>query len=47
MFADPATSTDWGAIFAMGTLSLIPVFLVFILFQKYIVEGMVTTGIKG
>jgi multiple sugar transport system permease protein len=47
MFADPATSTDWGAIFAMGTLSLIPVFLIFIVFQKYIVEGMVTTGIKG
>jgi multiple sugar transport system permease protein len=47
MFADPATSTDWGAIFAMGTLSLAPVFLIFIVFQKYIVEGMVTTGIKG
>jgi multiple sugar transport system permease protein len=47
MFADPATSTDWGAIFAMGTLSLIPVFFIFALFQKYIVEGMITTGIKG
>jgi multiple sugar transport system permease protein len=47
MFSDPATSTDWGAIFAMGTLSLIPVFLIFIVFQKYIVEGMVTSGIKG
>jgi multiple sugar transport system permease protein len=47
MFSDPATSTDWGAIFAMGTLSLIPVFVIFIIFQKYIVEGMVTTGIKG
>jgi multiple sugar transport system permease protein len=47
MFSDPATSTDWGAIFAMGTLSLIPVFLIFILFQKYIVQGMVTSGIKG
>ena len=47
MFSDPATSTDWGAIFAMGTLSLIPVFLVFIMFQKYIVQGMVTSGIKG
>ena len=47
MFSDPATSTDWGAIFAMGTLSLIPVFVIFIVFQKYIVEGMVTSGIKG
>ena len=47
MFSDPATSTDWGAIFAMGTLSLVPVFLIFIVFQKYIVQGMVTTGLKG
>ena len=47
MFSDPATSTDWGAIFAMGTLSLIPVFLIFIVFQKYIVQGMVTSGLKG
>jgi multiple sugar transport system permease protein len=46
MFSDPATSTDWGAIFAMGTLSLIPVFLIFVIFQKYIVEGMVTSGLK-
>jgi multiple sugar transport system permease protein len=47
MFSDPMTSTDWGAIFAMGTLSLIPVFTVFIVFQKYIVQGLVTSGIKG
>jgi multiple sugar transport system permease protein len=47
MFADPATSTDWGAIFAMSTLSLIPIFLIFILFQKYLVQGISTTGIKG
>ena len=47
MFSDPTTSTDWGAIFAMGTLSLIPVFLIFIIFQKYIVQGMVTTGLKS
>jgi multiple sugar transport system permease protein len=46
MFSDPMTSTDWGAIFAMGTLSLIPVFFIFIIFQKYIVEGMVTSGLK-
>jgi multiple sugar transport system permease protein len=47
MFADPASSTDWGAIFAMGTLSLIPVMLVFVIFQKYLVEGISTTGLKG
>jgi multiple sugar transport system permease protein len=47
MFSDPGTSTDWGAIFAMGTLSLVPVLLIFLVFQKYIVQGLVTSGLKG
>jgi multiple sugar transport system permease protein len=47
MFSDPGTSTDWGAIFAMGTLSLVPVLVIFLVFQKYIVQGMVTSGLKG
>ena len=46
-FADPQSSTDWGAIFAMSSLSLIPVFLIFIVCQQYIVEGISTTGLKG
>lgn len=46
-FADPSGSTDWGAIFAMSGLSLVPVFVVFVAFQKYLVEGIATTGLKG
>jgi multiple sugar transport system permease protein len=46
MFADP-TYTDWGAIFAMGTLSLLPSLVIFFIFQKYIVEGISTTGMKS
>jgi multiple sugar transport system permease protein len=46
-FADPSAATDWGAIFAMSSLSLAPVFLVFVLFQKYLIEGISTTGLKG
>jgi multiple sugar transport system permease protein len=46
-FADPSGQTDWGAIFAMSSLSLVPVFIIFILFQKYIVEGISTSGLKG
>ena len=46
-FADPSAATDWGAIFAMSALSLVPVFLVFIVFQRYLVEGIATTGMKG
>ena len=47
MFADPLTSTDWAAIFAMGTLSLVPILIVFVVFQKYLVQGISTTGLKG
>ena len=46
-FADPASVTNWGAVFAMGFLALVPVFVIFILFQKYLVEGISTTGLKG
>ncbi len=47
MFADPAAVTNWGGMFAMSTLSLVPVFVLFVLFQKYLVEGIATTGLKG
>jgi multiple sugar transport system permease protein len=47
MFADPSSGTDWGSVFAMGTLSLLPSLIIFFIFQKYIVEGIATTGIKG
>lgn len=46
-FADPSGTTDWGAIFAMSSLSLVPVFVIFILFQRFLVEGISTTGLKG
>ena len=47
LFADPNSVTDWGAMFAMSFLSLIPVILIFLFLQKYIVEGISTTGLKG
>jgi multiple sugar transport system permease protein len=46
-FSDPSGATDWGAIFAMSSLSLVPVFLIFVFFQRYLVEGIATTGLKG
>jgi multiple sugar transport system permease protein len=46
-FSDPSGITDWGAIFAMLSLSLVPVFVIFIAFQRYLVEGIATTGLKG
>ncbi len=46
-FSDSTGVTNWGAVFAMLGLSLIPVFVIFIFFQRYIVEGIATTGLKG
>ncbi|MCL2034655.1 MAG: carbohydrate ABC transporter permease [Oscillospiraceae bacterium] len=46
MFSDPSTATDWGAIFAMSILSLVPVVTIFITLQRYLVEGISTTGLK-
>lgn len=47
MFADPNSVSNWGAMFAMSTLALIPVLLVFVVFQKYLVEGVSSTGLKA
>lgn len=47
LFSDPNSVTDWGAMFSMSFLSLIPAFVVFLFFQKYIVEGISTSGLKA
>lgn len=45
--SDPNAVTNWGAIFAMATLSLVPVFAIFVFFQRYLIHGISTTGLKG
>lgn len=47
LFADPGSSSDYGAMFAMAAVSLVPIVLIFIFFQKYLVEGISTSGLKG
>jgi multiple sugar transport system permease protein len=47
LFADPTSVTNWGAMFAVATVSLIPVILVFVFLQRHIVEGISSTGLKG
>lgn len=47
LFADASSTTDYGAMFAMSTLSLIPVFTIFLIFNKYLVEGISGSGLKG
>ena len=40
-------SSDYGLIMAGAGLSLIPVLLMFLFLQKYFVEGVASTGLKG
>lgn len=47
MFLDAESINNWGGMFAMSTLSLLPIFVIFFIFQKYIVEGISTSGLKG
>ncbi len=47
LYLDPETSVAYGAIFAMAVVSLLPVLIVFVIFQKQLVEGVASTGIKG
>jgi multiple sugar transport system permease protein len=47
MFLSNETVSNWGAMFAMSVVSLIPVFLIFFIFQRQVVEGISTSGLKG
>jgi multiple sugar transport system permease protein len=45
-FLDSSGSSNWGAMFAMSIVSLIPVFLAFLFGQRFLIRGIATTGIK-
>ena len=44
---DAGSVANWGGALAMATLSLIPPFILFFSLQKYFVQGISTTGLKG
>ncbi|UOE43990.1 carbohydrate ABC transporter permease [Agromyces larvae] len=45
-FQDAQSSTDFGEMFAMSVVSLIPIFLIFLFGQRFLIKGIATTGIK-
>lgn len=45
-FLDSTGASNWGAMFAMSIVSLIPVFLAFLIGQRFLIRGIATTGIK-
>ena len=47
MYLDPNSYNNYGSLFAMSVISLLPILLFFIFFQKYLVDGIAMDGIKG
>ena len=40
-------AVDWGSLLAMSVLTMIPVLILFLLFQKQFMKGMVAGAVKG
>jgi len=45
-FIDSSGTSNWSGLFAMSLLSLAPVFLFFVFFQRLLIDGIATTGMK-
>jgi multiple sugar transport system permease protein len=45
-FEDAQSTTNYAQMFAMSVVSLIPIFLIFLFGQKFLIKGIATTGIK-
>ena len=47
MSLDAESVVQWGKVLAMATVAVIPVMILFFAAQKYFVEGIATSGLKG
>jgi multiple sugar transport system permease protein len=45
-FVDATGTSAWGQLFAMSVLAVLPIFLVFLFFQRLIIEGVAMSGMK-
>ncbi|MEG2673244.1 MAG: carbohydrate ABC transporter permease [Ruthenibacterium sp.] len=46
MFNDDSAMINWGSLFGISILSILPCLIIFACAQKYFVEGISTTGLK-
>ncbi|WP_211588591.1 carbohydrate ABC transporter permease [Allorhizocola rhizosphaerae] len=47
LFIDQTSETSYGAMMAMSVLTLLPIALFFFAFQRFLVQGVATTGMNG
>ncbi len=45
-FEDAQSATNYAEMFAMSVVSLVPIFLIFLFGQRFLIKGIATTGIK-
>ena len=45
-FVDSTAESNWSGLFAMSVLTVLPIFVIFIFFQRLLIEGIATTGMK-
>ncbi|MGW7657824.1 carbohydrate ABC transporter permease, partial [Streptomyces tendae] len=46
-FVDASSQSAFGPMFAMSVFALLPIVLFFLAFQRFLVEGMASSGLKG
>ena len=47
LYNDATSSSDYGATVAVSFLALLPILLFFMVFQRFLVDGVATQGLKG
>jgi multiple sugar transport system permease protein len=47
LYNDQTTSSDYGATVTASFIALLPIMLFFLVFQRFLVEGVATQGLKG
>ncbi|TDC74973.1 carbohydrate ABC transporter permease [Streptomyces hainanensis] len=46
-FVDQSSTSAYGPMFAMSVISVLPILLFFLVFQRYLVQGVATTGLRA
>ena len=47
LYNDATSTSDYGATVAVSFLALVPILIFFIVFQRFLVAGVATQGLKG
>ena len=46
-FFSGMNSTEWNLVFAAAVIVAMPILILFVFFQKYFIQGVVVSGVKG